>query len=313
MSGSAVERAVVLAGGTGGAKLAAGMQELLGERLSVIANTADDAEMLGADVSPDPDLVTYWLAGLVDEAKGWGLKGDTTVVFEQMVRLGAPDWFELSDRDLATCLYRREFVAEGGTRTGAQGQIAGSLGVRAAVLPMCEQPVRTRVRTAEGWRGLQRFLVAEQGGPAVEEVELEGIADAGPTPEVLEAIGSAQAIVIGPSNPVISIGPILAVPGMREALTASGAPIVAVSPYVAGRVVKGPTDAFMAALGRPSTAAGVASLYAGLIAGMVCDADDPDPPPDGIEVLRRATLMDGEAARVELAAATLSFAASLTL
>lgn len=305
------ERAVVLAGGTGGAKLAAGMQELLGAGLAVIANTADDVEILGADVSPDPDLITYWLAGQVDEAKGWGLKGDTTVVFEQMVRLGAPDWFELSDRDLATCLYRRAFVAEGGTRTGAQGQIAAALGVRASVLPMSEQPVRTRVRTGEGWRGLQQFLVAERGEPAVEAIELDGIAAASPTAEALAAIETAEAIVIGPSNPVISIGPILSVPGMREALAASGAPIVAVSPYVAGEVVKGPTDAFMAGLGRPSTAAGVASLYAGLIGGMVCDQGDPDPPPEKVEVLCRPTLMEGEAGRRALAEASLSLAASL--
>jgi LPPG:FO 2-phospho-L-lactate transferase len=307
-----IERAVILAGGTGGAKLAAGAQELIGEGLSVIANGADDAEMLGADVSPDPDLITYWLAGQIDEARGWGLAGDTTNVMDRMVALGAPDWFHLADRDFATCLYRRAFVAEGGTRTGAQGQIARALGVRATVLPMSEQPVRTRIRTAEGWRGLQHFLVAERGEAQIEGVELEGIAEARPTPEVLAAIDSAQAILIGPSNPVISIGPILAVPGMREAIAGSGAPVIAVSPYVEGRVVKGPTDSFMAALGRPSTAAGVASLYSGLIDAMVCDPGDPDDPPEGIEVLRRTTLMEGADGRRALAAAALELADSRT-
>ena len=307
-----IERAVILAGGTGGAKLAAGAQELIGEGLSVIANGADDAEMLGADVSPDPDLITYWLAGQIDEARGWGLTGDTTNVMDRMVALGAPDWFHLADRDFATCLYRRAFVAEGGTRTGAQGQIARALGVRAAVLPMSEQPVRTRIRTAEGWRGLQRFLVAERGEAQIEGVELEGIEEARPTPEVLSAIDSAQAILIGPSNPVISIGPILAVPGMREAIASSGAPVIAVSPYVEGRVVKGPTDSFMAALGRPSTAAGVASLYSGLIDAMVCDPGDPDDPPEGIEVLRRPTLMEGAEGRRALAAAAFELADSRT-
>jgi LPPG:FO 2-phospho-L-lactate transferase len=308
---SEIERCVVLAGGSGGAKLASGMQELLGEGLSVIANTADDVELLGVDVSPDPDLITYWLAGEIDEERGWGIKGDSFTVFERLVALGAPDWFSLSDRDLATCLYRRNFVAEGGRRTDAQAQIARSLGVRAAVLPMCEQPVRTRVRTAEGWRGLQEFLIVDRAQPAVEGIELEGIAEAEPTPEVLAAISGAEAIVIGPSNPVISIGPILAVTALREALAGAEAPVLAVSPYVAGEVVKGPTDAFMSAIGRPSTAVGVASLYDGLIEGMVCDEADPEPPPEGLEILSCPTLMEGPEGRRRLAKRTLDFAANL--
>ena len=274
-----VERCVILAGGTGGAKLAAGMQDVLGSGLSVIANTADDIEIAGVDVSPDPDLITYWLSGEIDEHRGWGIKGDTFTVFDRLVRLGIPDWFRLSDRDLATCLYRRVFVVEGGRRTDAQAQIARALGVRAAVLPMCEERVRTRVRTAEGWRGLQRYLVAEHAEAPVEGIEVEGIADASPTPEVLSAIAEAEAIVIGPSNPVISIGPIVSIGPLRKAIATAGAPVVAVSPYVAGRVVKGPTEIFMQAIGRPSTAAGVAALYEGLIDGMVCDPEDPDPPP----------------------------------
>jgi LPPG:FO 2-phospho-L-lactate transferase len=308
---SEIGRCVVLAGGSGGAKLASGMQQLLGEGLSVIANTADDVELLGVDVSPDPDLITYWLAGEIDEERGWGIKGDSFTVFERLVALGAPDWFGLSDRDLATCLYRRSFVAEGGRRTDAQAQIARSLGVRAAVLPMCEQPVRTRVRTAEGWRGLQEFLIVDRAQPAVEGIELEGIAEAEPTPEVLGAISEAEAIVIGPSNPVISIGPILAVTALREALAAASAPVLAVSPYVAGEVVKGPTDAFMSAIGRPSTAIGVASLYEGLIEGMVCDEADPEPPPEGLEILSCPTLMEGPEGRRRLAKRTLDFAANL--
>ncbi|MGH2984401.1 MAG: 2-phospho-L-lactate transferase [Solirubrobacterales bacterium] len=308
---SKIERCVVLAGGTGGAKLAAGLQELLGGGLSVIANTADDVELLGVDVSPDPDLITYWLAAEIDEERGWGIEGDSFTVFERLVALGAPDWFSLSDRDLATCLYRRSFVAEGGRRTDAQAQIARSLGVRAAILPMCEQTVGTRVRTAEGWRGLQEFLIVDRAQPPVEGIELEGIAEAEPTPEVLAAISEAEAIVIGPSNPVISIGPILAVTALREALAAAAAPLVAVSPYVAGKVVKGPTDAFMSAIGRPSTAAGVASLYEGLIEGMICDEADPQPPPEGIETLSCPTLMEGPEGRRRLAERTLEFAVNL--
>jgi LPPG:FO 2-phospho-L-lactate transferase len=306
-----LNRVALLAGGTGGAKLAAGVQDLLGEGLSVVANTADDIEILGVDVSPDPDLITYWLSGEIDEERGWGIKGDTSAVFERLRTLGAPDWFHLSDRDLATCLYRRLFVSEGGTRTGAQGQIARALGVRAAVLPMCEQPVRTRVRTADGWRGLQQFLVAERAEGGIEAVELEGIAEARPTDEALAAIAGAELIVIGPSNPVISIGPILSLPGIREAIADAAAPVVAVSPYVAGEVVKGPTDAFMAAVGRPSTAAGVAGLYRGLLDGIVCDRDDPDPPPQDLAVLQCPTLMEGAERRRELARRVLEFGSSL--
>ena len=302
---------MVLAGGTGGAKLAAGIQELLGTGLSVIANTADDIEIAGVDVSPDPDLVTYWLSGEIDEERGWGIKGDSFTTFDRMVMLGAPDWFRLSDRDLATCLYRREFIAEGGRRTDAQAQIARALGATAAVLPMCEEPVRTWVRTADGWRDLQRYLVAEHGQAPVEEIEVRGLADATPTAEVLSAIAGADAIVIGPSNPVISIGPIVSMPAVREAMASASAPVIAVSPYVAGEVVKGPTDIFMRAIGRPSTAAGVASLYEGLIDGMVCDSADTDPPPSGVEVLSCPTLMDGRDGRRGLAARTLEFASSL--
>jgi LPPG:FO 2-phospho-L-lactate transferase len=306
-----VDRCVILAGGTGGAKLAAGMQDLLGPGLSVIANTADDIDIVGVDVSPDPDLITYWLSGEIDEERGWGIKGDSFTVFDRLVRLGAPDWFRLSDRDLATCLYRREFVAEGGRRTDAQAQIARALGVRASVLPMCEERVRTRVRTAEGWRDLQRYLVAEHAEAPVEGVEIEGIADAVPTPDVLAAIRDAEAIVIGPSNPVISIGPILSIAPLREAIAAAAAPVVAVSPYVAGQVVKGPTDLFMRAVGRPSTAAGVASLYEGLVDGMVCDTEDPDPPPEDLRIMSCPTLMEGREGRRALADRTLELASTL--
>jgi LPPG:FO 2-phospho-L-lactate transferase len=307
-----IERCVILAGGTGGAKLAAGMQVVLGDGLSVIANTGDDIEIAGVDVSPDPDLITYWLSGEIDEERGWGIRGDTFTAFDRLVRLGAPDWFRLSDRDLATCLYRKQFVAEGGTRTAAQGQIARVLGVQAQVLPMCEERVRTRVRTAEGWRDLQQYLVAEHAQAQVEGISIEGVAAAQPTPEVLAAIAGAEVIVIGPSNPVISIGPIVSMPALREAIAAADVPVIAVSPYVAGEVVKGPTDIFMAAIGRPSTAAGVASLYEGLIDGMVCDSEDPDPPPEKVQVLSCPTLMSGAEGRFRLAVHTLGFALRLS-
>jgi LPPG:FO 2-phospho-L-lactate transferase len=304
-------RIALLAGGTGGAKLAAGMQEEIGSDLSVIANTGDDIETLGVHVSPDPDLITYWLSGEIDEERGWGLRDDSFTVFERLTRLGAPSWFGLSDRDLAACLYRRQFVEEGGSYTAAQAQIGRALGVEARVLPMSEAPVRTKVHTAAGTRGLQEYLIVDQGAPEVHGVELDGIAGAAPSKEVLEALRSAEAIVIGPSNPVISIGPILSVPGITEAIADSPAPILAVSPFVAGKVVKGPTERFMQALGRPSTAAGVASLYAGLLDAMIVDEGDPDPPPAEIPTLATATLMDGAAGRLRLARIVLDYAASL--
>jgi LPPG:FO 2-phospho-L-lactate transferase len=304
-------RVALLAGGTGGAKLAAGMQEEVGSELSVIVNTGDDVEALGVHVSPDPDLVTYWLSGEIDEERGWGIRDDTFTAFERLQQLGMPSWFGLSDRDLATCLYRRQFVEEGGTATAAQAQIARGLRVEARVLPMSDRPVRTKVLTADGRRGLQEYLILDQGRPAVAGVELEGIEAAAPSREVLNALRAAEAIVIGPSNPVISIGPILAVPGMREAIADSPAPVIAVSPYVAGAVVKGPTDRFMEGLGRPTTAAGVASLYAGLIDAMVVDEGDPDPPPSEIPTLAAPTLMEGASGRARVARTVLDYADTL--
>jgi LPPG:FO 2-phospho-L-lactate transferase len=301
-------RVALLAGGTGGGKLAAGMQELIGADLAVVANTADDTRIHGLYVSPDPDLVTYWLAAEIDEERGWGIRDDGFVVHERLEQLGAPGWFRLSDRDLAACLYRTQFMAEGGTLTAAQGQIARALGAVARVLPMSDEPVHTRVRTPAGWRGLQEFLIVDESEPPIEAVEVQGLHDARPTPEVVEALGAADAIVIGPSNPVISIGPILAVPGMRDAIAASGRPVIAVSPFVAGQAVKGPTEKFMAALGKPSTAAAVASLYEGVIQAMVVDADDPDPGPDDVRVLSCPTLMEGREGRRELAERVLEFA-----
>jgi LPPG:FO 2-phospho-L-lactate transferase len=302
---------VCLAGGTGGAKLAAGLQDLIGDQLAVIANSADDTEVHGLLVCPDPDLVTYWLAGEIDEQRGWGIRDDAFAAHERLERLGGPAWFRLSDRDLATCLYRTHFIAEGGTLTDAQAQIARALGVRARVLPMCEQPVRTRVRTPAGWRGLQEFLILDHGEAPIEAVELDGIADATPTPEVLSALAAAEVVIVGPSNPVISIGPILAVPGMREALASSPGKVVAVSPFVAGRAVKGPTGAFVAALGRPVSAAGVASMYAGVIDAIVVDDGDPDPPPEEIAALSCPTLMEGAGGRRALAARVLEYADAL--
>ena len=304
-------RIAVLAGGTGGAKLAAGLQNVIGSDLSVIANTGDDAEVLGVHVSPDPDLITYWLSGEIDEERGWGIRGDSFTTFERMVQLGEPDWFGLSDRDLATCLRRRHMLDQSVRPTEAQLAIASALGVAGRVLPMSDQPVRTRVRTPQGWRGFQQYLVLDRADPPIEAIEFEGVEAAAPTPEVIEALGGAAAIVIGPSNPVISIGPILAVPGMREAVLASPAPVVAVSPFVAGRAIKGPTEKFMQAIGLEPSTAGVVASYGDLLDGLIVDADDPDPAPEGIRALSTPTLMDDPGARREVATRTLEFAAEL--
>jgi LPPG:FO 2-phospho-L-lactate transferase len=303
-------KVALLAGGTGGGKLAAGLQDVLGSELTVIVNTADDIELHGLYVSVDPDLVTFWLAGVIDEQRGYGFADDAFVVHEHLQRLGSPGWFGLSDRDLATSLYRTHFLAEGGTLTAAQAQIARSLGAEAAVLPMSDQPLRTFVDTAAGWRGLQEFLILDHGEGEVRGVRLDGIESAAATPEAFEAIADAELILIAPSNPVISIGPILALPGVRDAIVASEAHVVAVSPLVGGRSLKGPTEAFLRGLGRPVSAAGVASLYEGLLDAMVIDPDEPEPP-EQIELLRRPTVMSGARERRALAEGTLEFARGL--
>jgi LPPG:FO 2-phospho-L-lactate transferase len=306
-------RVVALAGGTGGAKLAAGLQEPCGADLTVIANTGDDIEALGVYVSPDPDLCTYWLSDQIDEEQGWGIRDDTYTVFERLVQLGAPGWFGLSDRDLATCLERRRRLDLGERPTVIGADLARAQGVRATVLPMCDEPVRTRVRTPSGWRGFQEYLVHDRAAPPIEEIELAGIGEASISPEVRAAIEGADAIVVGPSNPVISIGPILAVPGLSELIGSAGAPVLAMSPFVAGEVIKGPTEKFMRAAGREPSAAGVAGAYAGFIDAFVVDAADPGPDPEieGVAVTRFDTLMAGAEGRRRVAAATLELAASI--
>lgn len=305
-------KVALLSGGTGGAKLAAGFQELIGDELAVIANTGDDIAINGLYVSPDPDLVTYWLTGEIDAERGWGIRDDGFVVSDRLAILGAPAWFRLTDKDLAACLYRSHFLAEGGRLTVAQQQICRALGAKAQVLPMCDEPVRTRVLSLGDWRPLQEYLILARGEPPVDSIELEGIAEARPTEEALAALAGADVIVIGPSNPVISIGPILSVPGMREAITESGAPVIAVSPFVDGKVVKGPTQIFMRTVGRPATAAGVASLYQGLLDGMLLDTGDAEDPAGVPHLARVSTLMRDRSGRVNVAREVLDLAAKIS-
>ncbi|MBN1529775.1 MAG: YvcK family protein, partial [Thermoleophilaceae bacterium] len=219
----------LLSGGTGGAKLARGLADL-GE-LAVVANTADDVEVYGVHVSPDPDLVTYWLADAIDE-RGYGIAGDTFEVLGALAAAGRATWFRLGDRDLAMCMVRTELLRSGRSLTEAHAAVVAAMGVGTSVLPMCDTPVETWVRAAGEWRPFQEFMIVHGAAGPVEGVELRGIEDARPSAAVLEALERAEVVVIGPSNPVISIGPILAVPGMREAIAVAAAPVVAVSPFV---------------------------------------------------------------------------------
>jgi len=303
-------RVVVLAGGTGGAKLAAGLQEVLGDKLSVIVNTGDDVEALGVYVAPDPDLVTYWLCDEIDSERGWGIRDDTFTVFERLKRLGAPSWFGLSDRDLATCLQRSRRLAQGARPTEIQGEIAAALGARAAVLPMSDTPVRTQIRTDGGWLGFQEYLVRERAEPEIAEIAFEGAEFSKPTPEVLSALSDAEVVIVGPSNPVISIGPILAVRGMRDAIASSPGPVIAVSPFVAGEILKGPTVKFMQAAGVMPLSSGVAELYGGVIDGMLIDVEDPEPP-ETLPTRAVPTLMRDAASRAQVAREALDFAQTL--
>lgn len=299
---------VVLAGGTGGAKLARGMLDALAapERLSVIANTGDDIEIYGAHVSPDPDLVSFWLADLIDE-RGWGLRGDTFAVMQALRELGHDVWFDLGDRDLAWCLERARLRdREGLAPTAALAHLNEAIGLRARVLAMSDDPVRTWVRNPSGWRSFQEFMIRGRGRGIVEGLDFRGAEQARPCAQALAAIADAHAIVIGPSNPLASIAPILAVPGMREALADAPASVVAVSPVVGGEILKGPTAAFMAFAALECSADGVADFYGELLDGIVADENVARLP-----TLQIDTRMDDPASRAAVARQTLDFALAL--
>ena len=300
---------VVLAGGTGGAKLARGMLDLVGDDLVVVANTADDIDIYDAAVSPDPDLVAFTLADIID-SRGWGIDGDT---FEEMERRrgeGEEVWFNLGDRDLGWCRRRRELLDDGLSATEAMAQLVGSLGLGASVLPMSDRPVRTEVTAGGRTMGLQEFLIREGGAGPIESVSFAGIEDAAPSGEVLAALSRARAIVIGPSNPVISIGPILDLAGIKEALAQATAPVVAVSPIVGGEVLKGPTAQCMEAWGLPATTEGVARAWADVADLLIAD----EPAAGAALPVRVAqTLMDTPLRRREAAREALEAAEALSV
>jgi LPPG:FO 2-phospho-L-lactate transferase len=301
---------VVLAGGTGGAKLARGMADVVAsERLSVIANTGDDIEIYGAYVSPDPDLVTFWLADRIDR-RGWGLDGDTFRVMDGLRELGQEIWFNLGDRDLAIGLRRAAALRAGARPTEAQAELAATLGARGRVLPMSDTPVRTWVQAEDRWWTLQEFLIRarreDNTWPEVHDVQFRGAGHATTTPEIRQVIADAEAVIIGPSNPVISIGPMLALGDLGAVLKQAPAPVVAVSPLVEGEPIKGPTAAFMHWRGVDSTVNGVAEVYDGLVDGLVADERV-----DGLPVLETDVLMRGADGRRRLAVETLAFALAL--
>ncbi len=304
---------VALAGGVGGAKLAEGLQARLGDRLAVIVNTADDSERHGLLVMPDHDTVMYTLAGIEQAGLGWGVEGDTHGVMTQLGAYGEPMWFSLGDRDLALHIVRTAAVRSGRRPTEACLAAQRALGIAARILPMSDARVATEVQTDDGWLEFQEYFVHRRQAPEVRGLRLDGIAAAAPTPEVVAALAAAEAIIIGPSNPLVSIGPILAVPGMRALLAAArarGARTAGVSPIVGGRALKGPADRMLASLGHESSALGVARLYADLVDVFVLDEVDAALAPAvealGLRALVTDTVMTDDATRERLAATVLA-------
>jgi LPPG:FO 2-phospho-L-lactate transferase len=311
-------RVVCLAGGVGGAKLAAGLQEMLAPgELSVVVNTADDLEIHSLAVSPDVDTVLYTLAGIADPAQGWGMAGESWQVMGQLARLGDETWFRLGDRDIATHLFRTDRLRRGVRPTAITAELGRALGLRSHVLPMTDDPVRTRVRTADGWLDFQDYFVRLRQEPAVVEVEFVGIEKARLSDEVRDAIRTAEAIVVAPSNPIVSIGPILAVPGLMAEIAAArgrGVRAIGVSGIVGGKALRGPADRMMASLGDEPNALGVARRYvaSGLLDVFIVDrADETLADPIralGLEVVVADTVMTDPGSRASLARAMLSAA-----
>jgi LPPG:FO 2-phospho-L-lactate transferase len=314
---SAPSRVVELAGGVGGARLGHGLQSILGSALSVVVNTGDDLERHGLLVCPDHDTVLYTLAG-IEGPFGWGIAGDTSATMAQLGAYGEETWFGLGDRDLAAHVVRTARIRAGTSLTAANLGLQRALGLAATILPMTDESVRTEVRTVEGWLEFQEYFVHRQQEPAVLEVRFRGIETAAPTAAVRLALDAAQAIVIAPSNPIVSVGPILALAGLRETIErarAAGTPVVAVSGIVGGRALKGPADRMLASLGHEPSALGVARLYAGLATGFVLDPVDAHYVPEierlGLRTLVVDTIMVDDPSRARVAADVLAFAGTL--
>ncbi len=302
-------KVALLAGGTGGAKLAHGFAQVLAPgELSVIVNVADDTELHGLHVSPDVDSVLYTLGELLDRETGWGVAGDTRTALGMLRRLGAErTWFQIGDADLATHVRRTQLLRDGASLTDATAAMAAALGIRARILPATDDRLRTMIETDAGELDFQDYFVARRQEPAVTGVRLDGEGSARATDAAIEAVRTADLVVIGPSNPVVSIGPILALAELRDAVAAAGA--VAVSPIIAGRALKGPADRMLASLGEEVTAVGVARRYAGIVSSVVLDTADASLGPEigGLGMTPRVlpTIMRTDADRAALAAALL--------
>jgi len=300
---------LAITGGVGGAKLALGLSKLLGpDALSFAVNTGDDFEHLGFEIAPDTDTLLYTLSDLANKDLGWGRHDETWNFMAALESFGGETWFRLGDRDLALHVTRTRMLAMGATRTETTEAIARALGVEHPVLPMSDDPVRTTVLTAGGPLPFQHYFVRERCAPAVTGFEFRGIETARPNPRILAKIAAADGIVICPSNPFVSVDPLLNVPGMREALRAAPAPVVAVSPIVGGLAIKGPTAKMMQELKVPASAAQVAAHYGDLLDGFVLDQQDArlkdtSPVPTIVAQTLMITLRD----RVDLAATVLRF------
>ena len=318
MSGPSNGHMIALCGGVGGAKLAFGLTRILApEDLTIVVNTGDDFVHLGLHVSPDIDTVAYTLSDLGDRERGWGLAGETWQFMDQLKRLGGEGWFNLGDRDLAMHVERTRRLAAGETLSEVTAALAGALGIRHPVVPMSDDPVRTIVQTADGELGFQRYFVGEQCRPVVTGVRFEGAAAAEPSPglRALLARRDITAVIVCPSNPYLSIDPILAVPGVRAGLEALDAPIVAVSPIVGGRAIKGPAAKLMLELGVTPGALAIVEHYNGLLSGLVVDRQDVAEAEAletlGLPTLATPSVMASDEDRIRLAGQTLAFAEAL--
>ena len=313
-------RVVLLAGGVGGAKMAEGLATIVGRDLTVIVNTGDDLELHGLSVWPDHDTVAYTLAGLDDDIRGWGVRGESWAVMDRLEALGGQEWFRLGDRDLATHLWRTDRLRDGRRPTEVALELGATMGIESRILPMADEPVRTEVRTDEGWLEFQEYFVHLHQEPTVHEVRFRGVESATATPEVVAAIAHADVLVVAPSNPLVSIDPILAVPGLRAGLDearARGIQMAAVSGIIGGKALKGPADRMLASLGEDASALGVARRYRPLISHFVLDdvdaASEPAVRDLGLQTLVTDTIMTDDAARTRLAGKILDFVTSATV
>ena len=302
-----------LAGGVGAARMLRGLAAVVPPAdITAIVNTADDFRLHGLAISPDLDTVTYTLAGANNESLGWGLEGETWTVMEQLGRLGGQDWFRLGDKDLATHLYRTQRLSEGATLAEVAAELGASWGLQLRLVPMTNDPVETRVVLAEDGDeiGFQDYFVARRHAVAVSSVRFAGIDSAAPAPGVLEALADAERIVVCPSNPIVSVGPILAVPGVRDALRRRRDDVVAVSPIVAGAALKGPADRMLRELGHDPSVIGVARLYADIAGTLVIDTADAESAAaveaEGVRCVVAPTVMSSPDAAAALAKAVLA-------